>query len=176
MAKNPDKERLDIGVKSGGRGTYDPAADTDDTVTEEQLDRVQAISGPEENTGTRFSDRDPGRDRELEKLAASTEEQVDALRVNLMQDAEFRDPRDGSGRIVDDVAQDRISGFTETGKDLNDKGVVSVTPGRDDTSRELREHHPNTGLARAQDVVEGNLDEPREESRVERKVDEGTAA
>ena len=42
--------------------------------------------------------------------------------------------------------------------------------------RVLRRHHPNTGIARAQDVVEGNLDQPRDEEVMERKVDEGTAA
>lgn len=176
MAKNPDNERLDLGAKSGGRGTYDPAADTDDAVTEEQLDRAQAITAREDNTGANFSDRDPDLDRELDKLAASTEEEVDALRVNMMQDSEIRDPHHGTGRIVDDVAQESMAVYTESGKGLDDKGVMSVAPGRDDTSREIREHHPNTRIARAQNVVEGNLDEPREESRTDRKVDEGTAA
>lgn len=57
-----------------------------------------------------------------------------------------------------------------------DQGVVTVEPGRDDTSQVLRRHHPNTGIARAQDVIEGNLDEPRDEEVMERKADEGTAA
>ena len=164
------------GNKMGQAGGYDPASDTDDSVTEEQLDRANTYSSPEGSRSQKNGDRDPNLDRELDKLAASTEEEVDALRVNLMQDAEFRDPRDASGRIVDDVAQEKMAGYTETGPDLADKGVNVRTPGRDDTSRVIRQHHPNTGLARAQDVVEGNLDEPREESRGERKVDEGTAA
>ena len=164
------------GNKMGQAGGYDPASDTDDSVTEEQLDRANTYSSPEGTRGQKNGDRDPNVDRELDKLAASTEEEVDALRVNLMQDAEFRDPRDASGRVVDEVARQRIAAVTEVGKDLDDKGVNVVTPGRDDTSSIIREHHPNTGLARAQDVVEGNLDEPREESRTDRKVDEGTAA
>jgi hypothetical protein len=176
MAKNPDKERLNMGVKSGSSGTYDPAADTDDAVTEEQLDRIEAVTGRRDNTGKKLGDRDPGLDRELDKLAAGTEEEVDALRVNLTQDAGYRDRRDGTGPVVDDLARERMAAYTETGRESNDRGAESVTPGRDDTSSVLRRHHPNSGLARAQDVVEGNLDEPREESRSERKVDEGTAA
>jgi hypothetical protein len=39
----------------------------------------------------------------------------------------------------------------------------------------VRKHHPNTTIAGSDAVVEGNLDEPMDESIVERKVDEGTA-
>jgi hypothetical protein len=53
--------------------------------------------------------------------------------------------------------------------------VDPVVPGRDDTSETLRRHHPNTDVARADAVVEGNLDEPRDEEVGERMVDEGTA-
>ena len=74
------------------------------------------------------------------------------------------------------LAEEEIARFTEVGPMQPDQGVVSVEPGRDDTSRVLRRHHPNTGIARAQDVVEGNLDQPRDEEVMERKVDEGTAA
>ena len=56
-----------------------------------------------------------------------------------------------------------------------DIGVVSVEPGRDDTSRILRRHHPNTTIAGSEAIVEGNLDEPMDETITERKVDEGTA-
>lgn len=115
--------------------------------------------------------------RETAKLNAETEEEVDALRVNLTQDDDSRqNTRYGTGIIADDVAQDHIAGLTEVGKDLDDKGVNSVVPGRDNTSSTLRSHHPNTTIARAQNVVEGNLEEPREEARTDRKVDEGTAA
>ncbi len=114
--------------------------------------------------------------RDAEKLDAATEEQVDALRVNLLQDDEHPDARDGSGLVMDEIAEEKVPEFTEVGPLSADRGAESLTPGRDNTSSILRWHHPNTGIARAEDVVEGNLDEPREESRVERKVDEGTAA
>jgi hypothetical protein len=114
--------------------------------------------------------------RQTAALNASTEEEVDALRVDLMQDPRGRDTRNGTGKIVDELAREHMAGMTETGPELDDKGVVSAVPGRDNPSGILRRHHPNTEIARSQDVVEGNMDEPRDESRMERKVDEGTAA
>lgn len=113
---------------------------------------------------------------EMQKLKASTEEEVRALKVDLYQTEERPRTSDGSGRVVDELAEASVAKFTEVGPLTEDRGAESLTPGRDDTSRRLRQHHPNTALARSQDVVEGNLDEPRQENRSERKVDEGTAA
>ncbi|HZP05301.1 MAG TPA: hypothetical protein VFB43_10400 [Terracidiphilus sp.] len=113
--------------------------------------------------------------QQMRKLDATSEEEVDALRVNFAQDGEPFDPRDGSGEVVDDLAEEKIAEFTEVGPLQGDYGAVSLVPGRDDTSRTLRKHHWNTEIARAEDVVEGNLDEPRDEEVIERKVDEGTA-
>lgn len=114
--------------------------------------------------------------RQVAALNASTDEEVDALRVNLVQDQRGHDTRNGTGKIVDELARERMAGMTETGPELDDKGVVSVVPGRDNPSGILRRHHPNMEIARSQDLGEGNMDEPRDESRMERKVDEGTAA
>lgn len=113
---------------------------------------------------------------EVQKLNVSTEEEVDALKLGLLGEDERRSARNGSGHVVDDLAEAEVSKFTEVGPLQPDRGAESLMPGRDDTSTVLRRHHPNTEIARAEDVVEGNLDEPREESRAERKVDEGTAA
>lgn len=151
--------------------TVDPAADTDDVATEDALDRLEAITGGAEEPV--FAEGKM--DREINKLDASTEEEIDALKLNQADNDPGRS-RDSSGRIADDLAAEHIAGFTEVGRELPDKGVRSVVPGRDDTSRELRRHHPNTEIARAQDVVEGNLEEPRELGVSDRKVDEGTAA
>ena len=108
-------------------------------------------------------------------MAASTEEEVDALRVNLTQDDYPSSARDSSGRVVDDSAQERLARFTEADPMQGDIGVVSVEPGRDDTSRILRRHHPNTTIARSDAVVEGNFDEPMDEIIMDRKVDGGRA-
>jgi transcription termination/antitermination protein NusA len=114
--------------------------------------------------------------REIRKLDASTEEEVDALKVDLFPDDERPNARDGSGLVVDELAEEEIAKFTEVGPLQPDRGVESLVPGRDNTSTILRRHHPNTEVARAEDVLEGNLDEPRNETEMERKVDEGTAA
>lgn len=117
----------------------------------------------------------PGKLREeFRKLDASTEEEVDALKVDLLQEDERPNSRDGSGLVVDELAEAKIAKFTEVGPLQADRGAESLAPGTDNTSAILRQHHPNA--ARSEDVAEGNLDEPREESRMERKVDEGTAA
>lgn len=113
--------------------------------------------------------------QKINALDASTDEEIDALELDLTQEDERSNSRDGSGLIVDDVAEERLAEFTEVGPDLPDEGVLSVVPGRDDTSKILRKHHPNTVGARSEAIVEGNLDEPRDEEVGERMADEGTA-
>ena len=102
-------------------------------------------------------------------------EEVDALEVNLLQADERPNTRDGSGLIVDETAEQRIARFTEADPMQSDLGAESVEPAGDDTSDVLRRHHPNTSIARSDAVVEGNLDEPNDETVTERKADEGTA-
>ena len=113
---------------------------------------------------------------EIARFNASSEEELDALELNLSQDDDdIRDTADGTGRINDDVARDQIEGMTEVGSELVDKGVDVVVPGRDDTSATLRRHQTNFGDG-SDSVVEGNMDEPRDESLMDRSVDEDTAA
>lgn len=146
--------------------------DTDDIAHTADIDRLEAITGGADQP--RMVSGDIA--RKTAQWNASAEEEVDALKVDLQQDNEGRRTQDGTGKIVDELAREHMAGMTESGAELADKGVVSAVPGRNDTSGVLRAHHPNTGVARAQDVVEGNLEEPRDEARTERKVDEGTAA
>lgn len=144
-----------------------------DVASEDALDRLEQITGGAEQPKAYTGDLA----RETAKLNASTEEEVDALWVNLTQDGQSMDnPRYGTGLIGDDLAREHMAGATEVGPELDDKGVNVVVPGRDNTSNRLRRRHPDTTIARAQNVVEGNLEEPREEARTDHKVDEGTAA
>jgi hypothetical protein len=169
MAKQPENRKLDF-TNSSVRGPQRSAREGD-SAGEDALDRLERTTGGAEQPLAHRGNLA----RETARLNAQTEEEVDALRVNLAQDDDSRqNTRYGTGIIADDLAQERIAGATEVGSELDDKGVNSVAPGRDDTSSTLRRRHPN--VARAQDVVEGNLDEPRDEMRTDRKVDEGTAA
>jgi N utilization substance protein A len=74
------------------------------------------------------------------------------------------------------VAEERLAELTETGPMLDEEGAKPVAPGREDTSRRLAEHNPNFDVARSEAVVEGNVEEVKEEEIGERKVDEGTGA
>ncbi len=153
------------------------APDTGDTVDAQTLERLEAITGGADLEDEPFLIDEGSRvggltARDQDKLDASMEEEIDALTVNLYQD----DPmpiNDGSGHVTDDTAMQRLAEVTETGPMLDMDGAEALTPGRDDTSATLREHHPNTEIARAETVVEGNLDEARDERRVDQKVDEG---
>jgi hypothetical protein len=167
-------ERQTINAQPGQAGNLSRQAGTtpDELDNTSDVERVEVLAAGAENSDDVEAD---GLGEQLAELAATTEEEVDALKVNLLQDDEPPSTRDSSGRVVDDTAQERLARFTEADPMQGDIGVVSVEPGRDDTSRVLRRHHPNTTIARSDAVVEGNLDEPMDETVMERKVDEGTA-
>jgi len=161
-------------ARPGQAGDLSPQTETtpDELDNDTDVERVEVLASGAEDSDDVDED---GLGEKLSALAASTEEEVDALRVNLTQDDYPPSTRDSSGRVVDDTAQERLARFTEADPMQGDIGVVSVEPGRDDTSRILRRHHPNTTIAGSDAVVEGNLDEPMDETIMERKVDEGTA-
>jgi N utilization substance protein A len=102
-------------------------------------------------------------------------EEIDALEQDLTQAGEERPSEDGSGLISDELAEERLAEVTEEGPALADEGAEALDPGREDTSEILAEHHPNTELARAETILEGNVDETKEEEIGEHKVDEGGA-
>jgi hypothetical protein len=166
MAKRAENRNIDF-TDSSVRNIRE-----DDIVSEDALDRLEQITGGAEQPKTYRGTLA----RETARLNASTEEEVDALRVNLTQDSQsMSNPRYGTGVIADDMAREQIAGATEVGPELDDKGVNVVVPGCENTSARLRHRHP-TGFARTQDIGEGNLEEPRDEARAERKDDGGTAA
>jgi len=108
--------------------------------------------------------------------AASSEEEVDALEQDLTQAGEGAASEDGSGRVTDEIAEERIAEATEVGPALDTEGAESLVPGRDDTSAVLAEHQTNPEVPRGEAVVEGNVEEVREDELGEKKVDEGTGA
>lgn len=173
MARNDINDHVDMSESSVyGKDANDNAAnDRGDTADDTTVDRLEDITGGADEPGI----YEGALGRKVDGLDAQTDEELDALELDLLQDEPRTDTRDGSGKIVDELAEEEIAQFTEVGPDVDDRGAKSVAPSLDDTSSILRRHHPNTSIARAQDVVEGNLDEPRDEERIEPKVDEGTA-
>lgn len=144
---------------------------SDDFATDAALDRLEIITGGADEPA--IAEGELG--QKLDELDATTEEEVEALQVNLLQEDERPNSRDGSGLIVDDAAEENLARFTEADPMQSDLGAISVEPGREDTSAILRRHHRNTTNVRSDAVVEGNLDEPMDETIDESKVDEGTA-
>lgn len=172
MADRNERQTDDVRPGMAGNLARQAGTTPDELDNESDVERLEVLASGAEETDDVDED-DLG--EKLSGLAASTEEEVDALRVNLLQDDEVSNGRGGSGRIVDDAAEERIARFTEADPMQGDIGATSVEPGRDDTSRILRNHHSNTSIARSDPVVEGSFDEPMDETIVERKVDEGTA-
>jgi hypothetical protein len=173
MADRNEGQSSNARIGQAGDLSREEGTTPDELDNESDVELVEVLASGAETE----DDMDEGDDvsERLSELAATTEEEVDALQLNLTQDDYPPSTRDSSGRIVDDVAEERLARFTEADPMQGDLGVVSVEPGRDDTSRTLRSHHPNTSIAGSDAIVEGNLDEPMDETITERKVDEGTA-
>ncbi len=177
----PEHREVDLSESSVyGKDEAMPAVGGADVASEATLDRLEAMTGGEDvaagGTDEPATFDDLALDREMAKADAGYDEELDALQVNLMQDDNVPDARDGSGRVIDDTAEERLAEITETGPMLDGEGADVYTPGRDDTSAVLAEHHPNTEIARAETVIEGQVDETRDERKVDAKVDEGTGS
>ncbi len=106
----------------------------------------------------------------LKAEEASLDEEIDALKQDLTQSEDEPASEDGSGRIVDDVAEEKLAEITEVGPDLDDEGAESVDPGEEDTSEILAAHELNPALTMDDDaVLEGNVDEPKDEELEDKK-------
>jgi N utilization substance protein A len=135
----------------------------------------QYEAGEERPAGSQPEDAELAAARRAED--ASADEEIDALRQDLTQAGEEpENTRDGTGRITDEVAEERLAEVTEVGPYVDDRGAEAVVPGREDTSAVLAEHETNPEVARDEAVVEGNIEETRQDRFDEKKVDEGTGA
>jgi N utilization substance protein A len=129
-----------------------------------------------------FGEYEPGEERagsgltaeeEQTKLSeeASLDEEIDALEQDLTQDGEREVSEDGSGRIVDEVAEERLAEVTEVGPDLDTEGGESLEPGNEDVSERIAEEQPHTlshsDLIAEDAVLEGNTEEIKDEGRPE---------
>jgi N utilization substance protein A len=127
-----------------------------------------------------FGEYEPGEERAVSTLSAEEEqarlseeagldEEIDALEQDLTQDGEQSVSEEGSGRIVDELAEERLAEVTEVGPDLDAEGGESLDPGRQDVSERIVEDQPHNlihGELIAEDaVLEGNTEEIKDEGR-----------
>jgi N utilization substance protein A len=122
----------------------------DDVVEGSVLDSEDVVTGAGED-----NERSPNRadlealesdatlDEERAKADAELGEELDALRVD-DADGTDEDPdnRDSSGRVVDEIARERIEELTESGREVGEVGVLPQDAGKDDTSARLRRQNP----------------------------------
>jgi hypothetical protein len=165
MADHGDEgsgRRVDVDLsESSVYGNGQPELDSDDVATADRIDRLEVITGGADEEPPVFEGK---LGRQFDALDASTEEELDALKVDLVQDGDPFGGRDGSGRVADDVAEEQIAAFTEVGPMVDNRGGESVAPGIEDTSAVLRRHHPYSEAGVASDaIVEGNIDPPLDE-------------
>jgi hypothetical protein len=120
----------------------------DDSVEADVLGREDAITGTDHERSPNLSDlealeADTALDEERAKADAELGEELDALRVDDADGTnENPDNRDSSGRVVDEIARERIEELTESGREVGEVGVLPQDAGRDDTSERLRRQNP----------------------------------
>jgi N utilization substance protein A len=81
-------------------------------------------------------------DEERAKADAELGEEVDALEVDDSDGVDDTDQDDGTGRVVDEIARERMEELTESGREVGEVGVLPQDAGRDDTSDRLRRQNP----------------------------------
>ncbi len=128
-----DENRLlrNDGDASGGLRT-EPVGSNRGEPTDAELNALEAEPG-----------NDPELDRERAIADAQLGEEIDALTVdNSVEPYDPGDQRDSTGRVVDEIAHERIEELTESGKEIGLVGVLPQDPGLDNTSAKLRENNP----------------------------------
>ena len=165
MAKKGNESsggRADVDLtESSVYGNGQSELDSDDVASGDLINRLEAITGGADEEPMVFEGK---LGRQFDALDASTEEELDALKVDLEQDDDRLGGRDGSGRVADEVAEEQIAAFTEVGPMAEDRGGESVTPGLEDTSAALRRHRPSSSAGGDSDAIgEGNIDPPLDE-------------
>src|SRR5579864_4428525 len=119
MAKTKAKTNLKPSANSDqktARGPKPPkrAVSSGDVADAATIERLEAIAGGADEDDPRLL-LDPNLSREMSKLDATIEEEVDALRVDLVQDGGVSRTTDSTGRVVDETAEEELARFTETG-------------------------------------------------------------
>ena len=99
MADRNKRQTGDVRPGQAGKLSREAGTTPDELDNEGEVARVETLaSGAESSEDVQADDIS----EKLSELAASTEEEVDALRINLTQDDDPPSTRDSSGRVVDD--------------------------------------------------------------------------
>ena len=122
----------------------------EDVVEASVLDREDVVTGAGEDNERAPSrsdlealESDAALDEERAKADAELGEELDALGVDDADGGnENPDTRDSSGRVVDEIARERIEELTESGREAGEVGVLPQDAGNDDTSARLRRQNP----------------------------------
>ena len=101
MANRIEQRSSDIRPGQAGNLSREAGTTPDELDNETDVERVEILASGADRTGDIDED---DVSEQLSELAASTDEEVDALEINLRQDDEPPSSRDSSGRVVDDVA------------------------------------------------------------------------
>jgi transcription termination/antitermination protein NusA len=149
-ALQADNVDVDNATSQTGEALVGQRPGGDDLVEAAVLDREDVVTGAGEDNERAPSradlealEADATLDEERAKSDAELGEELDALRVD-DEDGGDEDPdtRDSSGRVVDEIARERIEELTESGRDAGDVGVLPQDAGNDDTSARLRRQNP----------------------------------
>ena len=106
MPNQPEREQVDLNESSvyGEENSTPTFRKSEDVATDAALDRLEVITGGADEPAI----FEGALGQKFDELDASTGEELDALEVNLMQEDERPNARDGSGLIVDDSAEERL--------------------------------------------------------------------
>jgi N utilization substance protein A len=122
-----------------------------DDVVEASVLAPEDVAGGAGQEGERSPNRadleaieaDSSLDEERAKADAELGEEVDALELDEIGGGEDGAGADSSGRVVDEIARERIEELTESGREVGEVGVLPQDAGRDDTSDRLRRQNPD---------------------------------
>jgi N utilization substance protein A len=149
-AVQTDNVDVDNATSQTGEALVGQRPGGDDLVEAAVLDREDVVTGAGEDNERAPSradlealEADATLDEERAKSDAELGEELDALRVD-DEDGGNEDPdtRDSSGRVVDEIARERIEELTESGRDAGEVGVLPQDAGNDDTSARLQRQNP----------------------------------
>ena len=141
-------------VEAGEQALVEQRPAGDDRVGAAVLSSADVLTGAGEDNERAPSradldalEADASLDEARARADAELGEELDALEVDQLDGGgpvpeEIPDTRDGSGRVVDEIARERMEELTESGREVGEVGILPQDPGQEDTSPVLERHNP----------------------------------